>query len=146
MTPIPAIIMKILKIKAPIVSLCSSFSDGSLNIEFPPLPRITVCRSRQRCRHILGRILVGVSGLPVPIHICHNGKAVHLPVSLLHTSGRIFLYSLNRKNRSILLPLPVLVIRIPDRTYRLLWLRIYISMHPVPAVVPVSCFRIPDRT
>ena len=56
--------------------------------------------------------------LPAAIHIYHNDTMGHLPVSLLHSSCRIFPDSKFRRNKSSLLVLPASVPRIPYRIFR----------------------------
>ena len=63
--------------------------------------------------HTPNRISADVPDLPVPNHIYHNGIAVPLPVSLLQSSDRTFLYSPFHRNRSIRHCLPALVNHIP---------------------------------
>ena len=65
----------------------------------------------------LGRILADSSDLQVPNSIYHNDTMVPLPVFLLHIVNRTFLYLLLRTNMSIPLPVPVLGCHIPDRIF-----------------------------
>ena len=81
----------------------------------------------------------------VPSRIYHTYTAEHLPVSSLHSLHRIFLCLQHRRNMSSLHLPPVSSYRIPDRSFLLLSLRMYMSSRP-PASAPVSSLRIPDRT
>lgn len=58
-------------------------------------------RFHQTYRRIQGKISADVRDPPVPIHICHIGKAVRLRASLYRSSDRTFLYSPSRRCRSI---------------------------------------------